>query len=192
MADRVKGGDPKTDQEGTTQNSRAGNPKRKRPNCHTKEELSRNSVGGISAQEGRGNKDPSVRGEGTQEPWRRGATGCSRLLRDLLVRYWWTVACVGTFVSLLALLDKTVENMSTRSLQAQKVGQPHASEDEIVCRRSCRWQHGRVATSSLPQRVTTSDCNINALDHVKILKQSTLIGNTAHFDSETKLTCSES
>ena len=47
-------------------------------------------------------------------------------------------------------------------------------------------------TSSLPQRVTTSDFNINALDHVKILKQSAFIENTAHIDSETELTCSES
>ena len=38
---------------------------------------------GISAQEGKGPKEPSVRGEGTQEPWRRGATGCSMLSRQL-------------------------------------------------------------------------------------------------------------
>ena len=37
-----------------------------------------------------------------------------------------------------------------------------------------------------------SDFNINALDHVKILKHSVFITNTAHFDSETELTCSES
>ena len=85
--------------------------------------------------------------EGTQGPWRRGATGCCRLLRHLLVRYGWTTACVGTFVSLLALLDKTVENISTGSLPAQNVGQPHASEDKIVCRITCRWQHGRVGTT---------------------------------------------
>ena len=38
-----RGGDPKTDQvtQGLTQNSGAGNPKRKRPNCHRKEELSK-------------------------------------------------------------------------------------------------------------------------------------------------------
>ena len=38
-----KGGDPRTDQaqRGLTQNSRAGNPKRKRPNCHRKTPRSR-------------------------------------------------------------------------------------------------------------------------------------------------------
>ena len=42
-------------------------------------------MGGISAQEGRGPKDPSERGEGTQGPWRRGATVFCRLSRQLLV-----------------------------------------------------------------------------------------------------------
>ena len=53
-----------------------------------------------------------TQGEGTQGPWRRGATGCCRLSRQLLARYGWTVACVGQFVSFVALLDKPVEDTS--------------------------------------------------------------------------------
>ena len=49
-----------------------------------------------------------------QGPWRRGATGCCRLSRQLLVRYGWTVACVGLFVSFVALLDKPVEDITIR------------------------------------------------------------------------------
>ena len=48
-------------------------------------------------------------GEGTQ-----GATRCCRLSRQLLLRYGCTVACVGLFVSFVALLDKPVEDTSTR------------------------------------------------------------------------------
>ena len=53
----LTGGDPKTDQasKGTTQNSRTGNPKR--------------SVGGVTAQTGRGPKDLSVRRGGPKDPW---------------------------------------------------------------------------------------------------------------------------
>ena len=39
-------------------------------------------------------------------PWRRGATGCCRFLRQLLLRYGWTVARVGPFAFFVSLLDK--------------------------------------------------------------------------------------
>ena len=54
MLDRAEGAatpEPTRRQSWLTQNSPAGNPKRKRPNCH-KNVNSRNSVGGISAQKG--------------------------------------------------------------------------------------------------------------------------------------------
>ena len=60
----------------------AGNPKRSRLNCHTKR-YSRTSVG--VAPRGGDPKTPVREGEGTREPWRRGATGCRRLSRQLLV-----------------------------------------------------------------------------------------------------------
>ena len=60
-------------------------PKEKAAPTATEKRNSRNSVGGISAQEGRGPKDPSVQGEGTHEPWRCGATVFCRLSRQLLV-----------------------------------------------------------------------------------------------------------
>ena len=48
--------------------------------------------------------------EGTQEPWRRGAIGCCRLLLQLLLRFGWTVARVGPFVIFVSLPGKrTVE-----------------------------------------------------------------------------------
>ena len=55
-------------------------------------------------------KTPLREREGTQGPWRPGATGCCRLLRQLLQRYGWTVARVGPFVIFVSLLVKrTVE-----------------------------------------------------------------------------------
>ena len=83
----LQGGDPKTDQvtQGLTQNSRAGNPKRKRPNCHRKEELSKQRGWHLCKKRGGAPKTPACEGEGTQEPWRRGATGFCRLSRQLLV-----------------------------------------------------------------------------------------------------------
>ena len=61
-----RGGDPTTDQatKGLTQNSRAGNPKRKRPNCHNKEVLSN--------QRGLQQRNKWSK---SHDPWRRGATG---------------------------------------------------------------------------------------------------------------------
>ena len=53
---------------------------REREPTATEKRNSRNSVGGISAQ------NPVYEGEGTQGPQRRGATGCCRLSRQLLVR----------------------------------------------------------------------------------------------------------
>ena len=49
--------------------------------------------------------------EGIQGPWRRGATGHCRLSRQLLAPYGWTVACVGLFVSFVALLDKGADEV---------------------------------------------------------------------------------
>ena len=71
-----KGGDPKTDQRrrGLTQNSRTGNPKRVRPNCHSKEVKSN--------QRGCHHCTNWPKG---QEPWRRGATGFCKLSWQLLV-----------------------------------------------------------------------------------------------------------
>ena len=55
-------------------------------------------------------KTPLRERERTQGPWRRGATCCCRLLRQLLLRYGWTVARVGPFVIFVSLLVKrTVE-----------------------------------------------------------------------------------
>ena len=88
---------------------RAGIPKRKRPNCHEKR-YSRTSVG--IAQKEVAPKTSVCEFEGTQGPWRRGATGCCRLSRQLLARHGWTIACVGLFVSFVALLDKPVEDTS--------------------------------------------------------------------------------
>ena len=59
---------------------------------------------------GRGQKKPLREREGTQGPWRRGATCCCRLLRQLLLRYGWTVAHVGPFVIFVSLqVKRTVE-----------------------------------------------------------------------------------
>ena len=70
------GGDPKTHQRrrGLTHNSRAGNPKRMRPNCHSKEVNSN--------QRGCHHCTKWPKG---QEPWSRGATGFCKLSRQLLV-----------------------------------------------------------------------------------------------------------
>ena len=84
MVERAQGGgDPSTDQvtQGADSELPGWQPKE---NATKLPQESRNSVGGISAREGRGPKDPSVRGEGTQGPWRHGATGCSMLSRQLL------------------------------------------------------------------------------------------------------------
>ena len=79
-----KGGDPRTDQvtKGLTQNSRADRQRPNYPSFHRKR-YSRNSLGGVSAQKGRSPKSPVCEGDGTQGPWRRGATGCSKLSRQL-------------------------------------------------------------------------------------------------------------
>ena len=58
---RLKGGDPETDHVRLTQNSRAGNPKRQRPNCHKKKEVLSKQRGWHQFTKGRGPKDPSVR-----------------------------------------------------------------------------------------------------------------------------------
>ena len=141
-----KGGDPSTGHptKGTTRTP-GWHPEEKEAQLPlvSEKRYSQISVGCVSAQWSL--RTPVRQREGTQGPWRR----CYGLLRRLLVRCGWTVACVGTFVSLLALLDKTAENISTRSSPAQNVGQPHASEDETVCRMSCRWQHGRVGTTGI-------------------------------------------
>ena len=55
-------------------------------------------------------KTPLRQREETQGPWRRGATCCCRFLRQLQLRYGWTVARVGPFVTFDSLLVKqTVE-----------------------------------------------------------------------------------
>ena len=78
-----------------------------RPNCH-KKVLSYHRAG-IEPRRG-APKTPLCEMEGTQGPWRRGATACCRLLRQLLLRYGWTVARVGPFVIFVSLLVKrTVE-----------------------------------------------------------------------------------
>ena len=59
---------------GLTHNSRAGNPKRMRPNCHSKE---------VNSNQ-RGCHHCTMWPKG-QEPWRRGATGFCKLSRQLLV-----------------------------------------------------------------------------------------------------------
>ena len=73
MAEHKKGGDPKTDlvTEGADSELPPWQPEEKAAQLPQKrgEEM--------------GTKDTSVRGEGTQEPWRRGATGCSMLSRQL-------------------------------------------------------------------------------------------------------------
>ena len=62
-----KGGDPKTDHEGTTLNSRAGIPKRLRPNCH-KRRYSQTSVDCVSTKRGGGPKTPLCEGKGPENP----------------------------------------------------------------------------------------------------------------------------
>ena len=62
--------EPTKRRRGLTQNSRAGNPKRPRPNCHKKEN-SRNSVGSISAQKREGAQEPRC----ARSERRRGAVG---------------------------------------------------------------------------------------------------------------------
>ena len=103
-----RGGDPKTDQ--VTQGADSELPglatQRESGPTPTEKRNSRNSVGGISAQEGRGPKDTSARGKTTQGPWRCGATGCSRLSLQLLLRKGWTVARIGPLVIFVSLLDK--------------------------------------------------------------------------------------
>ena len=115
---------------GLTQNSRAGNPKRPRPNCHKKEN-SRNSVG--SAQKGGG-------------PRRRGAIGCCRLSRQLLARYGWTVACVGLFVSFVALLDKPVEDTSIVSRVPQQLRQRVGLHHLDLLRNCSSWESATPMT----------------------------------------------
>ena len=66
---------PTTCQRGLTQYSQAGNPKRKRPNCHRKEELSKL----------RGWHNCSKCSK-VHVSWRRGATGFFMLSRQLLTR----------------------------------------------------------------------------------------------------------
>ena len=61
---------------------RAGNPKRKRPNCYRKEELS-NQRGWHHCAKREGAQGPQW--SKGQEPWRRGSTGFCRLSRQLLV-----------------------------------------------------------------------------------------------------------
>ena len=74
--------EPTTRPRGLTHNSRADNPKRLRPNCHSSlTGALKNSVG--SAKQGGGPRTPVCEGEGTQGPWRRGATACCSLSRQL-------------------------------------------------------------------------------------------------------------
>ena len=79
------------------------------------------SMGGMSPQRRAGAKTPVCEGKGTQGPWRRGATGCCRLLRQLLVRCGWTVASVSLVVSFVELLDKPVEDISIRSFGSASI-----------------------------------------------------------------------
>ena len=81
-----RGGDLITDQvtQGAdSHNTRAGNPKRTRPNCHSKEVLS-NQRGWHQYIEREGAQGPQW--SKGQEPWRRGATGFCRLSWQLLAR----------------------------------------------------------------------------------------------------------
>ena len=61
------------------------NPKRQGPNCHSRPRGTLKPAWVL--HQGKGPQRPQVcEGEGTQEPWRRGATGCCRLSRQLLAR----------------------------------------------------------------------------------------------------------
>ena len=55
--------------------------------------------------------------EGTRGPWRRGATACCRLSRQLLARYGSTVACVSLFVSFVALVSMGLKFMTVPILE---------------------------------------------------------------------------
>ena len=76
MVERTRGGDPKTAQvtQGLTHNSWAGNPKRTRPNCHSKEVLLKY---GWLQQRNKWSK--------SHVPWRRGATGLCELQKFTVV-----------------------------------------------------------------------------------------------------------
>ena len=109
MVERERAATPKTDQ--VTQG--ADPELEERPNCQVKSTLEPAWVAFHSAQRRGGPKTQVCGGEGTQRPSRRGATGCSRLLRQLLLRHGWTVARVGPFVIFVFLLVKrTVELMA--------------------------------------------------------------------------------
>ena len=54
---------------GPTRNSKAGNPKKKCPNCRNRKMYSRHSVGGVPQRgKERGPKDPDMRREATRGP----------------------------------------------------------------------------------------------------------------------------
>ena len=99
MADRTKGlasQEPTLLRRVLTQNSRAGNPKRTRPNCHLSPKRGTLEPAWIASIIRGGDPKTLLRErEGTQGPWRRGAIRCCRLLRQMLLRYGWTVARVG-------------------------------------------------------------------------------------------------
>ena len=103
-----EGGDPETDvvtQEadselpGCQSKEKAAQLPQKRGTLETAWVASVHKKGGVP-------ETPLREREGTQGPWRRGATGCSMMSRQLLQRNGWTVARIGPFVIFVSLLEK--------------------------------------------------------------------------------------
>ena len=108
------GGDPKTDL--LTSGTAGLAPQRgSDPTATAKRKASVHKKGG-------GPKTPVYEGEGTQEPWRRGATGCSMLSLQLEVCYgrpwlgFWSGGCFPTVSFLFALWLLKSENTKSELL----------------------------------------------------------------------------
>ena len=111
-----RSGVPRTDlvTQGADSELRAGNPKRMRPNCQLSPKRGTlEPVWIASIIRGGDPKTPLREGEGPRGPWRRGATGCCRLSRQLQGALLEHLPCfVGPFVIFVSLLVKrTVELM---------------------------------------------------------------------------------
>ena len=96
-------------------------------------------------------------GDGTQGPWRRGATGCCKLSRQLPARYEWTVACVGLFVSFVALLDKPVEDTAIVLVDPKEVAAACGTPSSRPSAQCSSWDSATPMTECHAQEKVTSD-----------------------------------
>ena len=98
---------------------RAGIPNRKRPNCHSRPRGTLKSAWVLSLHAWEGEQRPRcAKGNGTQGPWRRSATACRRLSRQLhhLLR-----PCPFRLRSSLAMLGCAMYNFSSYGFSGQAV-----------------------------------------------------------------------